>query len=55
MKSRLFLDPIDLMKQIRYKYLKESNYVINRYTKQVRRTTKQLITKYKDQFKAETA
>jgi hypothetical protein len=51
MKVRTAIDPIDLMRQLRFKYAKESNYQMNKYTKQIRRTTRQLISKYKDYFK----
>jgi hypothetical protein len=53
MKVRIASDPIDLMRQLRFKYAKETNYQMNKYTRQIRRTTRQLINKYKAYFKGE--
>jgi hypothetical protein len=52
MKARTFIDPIDQVRQLRFKYIKESNYQLNKHTKQFRRTTRQLINKYKSYFRS---
>jgi len=50
MKQKLLSNPIDSMKELRFKFIKEANYNTNKYTKQLRRTTRQIIHKYKSNF-----
>ncbi len=47
MRKRVILDPIEAIRELRFKFIKESNYQVNRYTKQIRRATKQLLHKQK--------
>jgi hypothetical protein len=52
MRNKMFDEPIDLVKEIRFKYYKEANYNMHKYTKQLRRTTRQIINKFKFLFKS---
>jgi len=47
MRKRVILDPIESIRELKFKFFKEANYTTNRYTRQIRRATKQLLHKQK--------
>lgn len=51
MRKRVILDPIESIRELKFKFIKEANYQTNKYTKQIRRATKQLLQKQKTEPK----
>ena len=47
MRKRAIFDPIETIRELKFKFLKEANYQTNRYTKQFRRAAKQILHKQK--------
>ena len=47
MRKRVVLDPIESIRELKFKFIKEANYQSNKYTKQIRRATRQLLHKQK--------
>jgi len=50
MRRRTNLDPIETLRELKFKFIKEANYQTNKYTKQFRRAVKQILHKQKNEI-----
>ena len=50
MRRHAIFEPIETIRELKFKFLKEANFQTNRYTKQFRRVAKQILHKQKLQL-----